>query len=55
MSTVLPQDFAFSKGLAMLIRSATNGSIEGEASARAIAAACRPALGLIGLLLLSCP
>ena len=55
--------FAFSKGLAMLIRSATNGSIDSEASARAIAAACLPArlaalspsLGLIGLLLLSCP
>jgi hypothetical protein len=61
---------ASSKGLAMLIRSETNGSIDGASSARTIAAAYLPAhlptldltagriadqsLGL-GLLLLSCP
>jgi len=50
----------------MLIRSETNGSIDGAASARAIAAAYLPTLDLtagriadqslgLGLLLLSCP
>jgi hypothetical protein len=58
--------FASSKGLAMLIRSETNGSIDGASSARTIAAAYLPAhlptLGVtvghilgFGLLLLSCP
>jgi hypothetical protein len=53
---------ASSKGLAMLIRSETNGSIDGASCARAIAAAHLPTLDLaagqilsLGLLLLSCP
>jgi hypothetical protein len=59
--------FAFSKGLAMLIRSADMEAFAGAAAARTIAAALLPAnlpshgrtvqqsFGLIGLLLLSCP